>query len=171
MGLNSGVSGSEFLRIFVTSLMATGLPCVLLGGVVGMGIAFGVSLAVTPVVMAVTSKIGKAAGCLHGGINKPYDPKELLIPELTQAQFALGQKRFDDALVSVNATLAKDNDLTEALWLKAEILWRGFEDQKEAISVLRKLLAVTKHGAPHYRWALLMLDELTAVKKEGVDAN
>ena len=49
--------------------------------------------------------------------------------------------RFDDALIKIEEVLAKDPDFVEALLLKAQILWEGFEDCKAARKCLQKILA------------------------------
>lgn len=163
MGLNSGVSGSEFFRIFIWLFGAASLPSLLIGGLAGLAVALVLSLVMTPLVMLLTSKLAHFAGRLYSGKDANWSEQELLKAELVQARFFMDHKRYQEALVKLDATLAKDGDFSEALYLKAQVLWHGFEDRSSAIQVLRHLLA---SGAPtdqYYRWALVLLDELTLV--------
>ena len=69
--------------------------------------------------------------------------------------------RFDDALLTIEEVLARDPDFVEALLLKAQILWEGFEDAKAARRCLFKILVVEPdETAVFHRWALNLYKEL-----------
>ena len=69
--------------------------------------------------------------------------------------------QFDDALLKIEEVLAKDPDFVEALLLKAQILWEGFEDRDAASKCLLKILAAEPdEKAVFHRWALNMRREL-----------
>ena len=68
--------------------------------------------------------------------------------------------RFEDALIKIEEVLAKDPDFVEALLLKAQILWEGFEDGKAARKCLQKILAAeADENAVFHRWALIFFNE------------
>jgi len=70
--------------------------------------------------------------------------------------------RFDDALIKIEEVLAKDPDFVEALLLKAQILWEGFEDGEAAGGCLLRILAVEPdEKAVFHRWALDFYEDLT----------
>jgi hypothetical protein len=70
--------------------------------------------------------------------------------------------RFDDALIKIEEVLAKDPDFVEALLLKAQILWEGFEDSNAASKCLLKILAAEPDKkAVFHRWALNLNQELS----------
>jgi len=70
--------------------------------------------------------------------------------------------RFDDALIKIEEVLAKDPDFAEALLLKAQILWEGFEDCKAARKCLQKILAAEPdENAVFHRWALNFFNKLS----------
>jgi hypothetical protein len=70
--------------------------------------------------------------------------------------------RFDDALLTIEEVLAKNPDFVEALLLKAQILWEGFEDGKAARGCLLRILAVEPdEKAVFHRWALNIYNELS----------
>ena len=63
--------------------------------------------------------------------------------------------QFDDALLKIEEVLDKDPDFVEALLLKAQILWEGFEDSNAARKCLLKILAAEPdEKAVFHRWAL-----------------
>lgn len=70
--------------------------------------------------------------------------------------------RFDDALIKIEEVLAKDPDFVEALLLKAQILWEGFEDCEAARGCLLKILAAEPNEkAVFHRWALNFYEDMT----------
>jgi tetratricopeptide (TPR) repeat protein len=72
--------------------------------------------------------------------------------------------RFDDALIKIEEILARDPDFAEALFLKAQILWEGFEDRKAARKCLLKIMAVEPdENAVFHRWALNFYEALSMV--------
>ena len=75
--------------------------------------------------------------------------------------------RFDDALLKIEAVLAKDPDFPEALFLKAQILWEGFEDRQAAKECLLKIIKVEPDKkAVFRRWALSFYGELSEGKRQ-----
>jgi len=69
--------------------------------------------------------------------------------------------QFDDALLKIEEVLAKDPDFVEALLLKAQILWEGFEDRQAARACLLTILAVASDEKDVFHsWALNMYKEL-----------
>ena len=70
--------------------------------------------------------------------------------------------RFDDALIKIEEVLAKDPDFIEALLLKAQILWEGFEDGEAAGGCLLRILAVEPdEKVVFHRWALNFYEDMT----------
>jgi tetratricopeptide (TPR) repeat protein len=72
------------------------------------------------------------------------------------------RNQFEDALLKIEAILAKDPDFPEALFLKAQILWEGFEDCQAAKECLLKIIKVEPDKkAVFHRWALNFYRELS----------
>ena len=70
--------------------------------------------------------------------------------------------RFDAALLKIEEVLDKDPDFVEALLLKAQILWEGFEDCQATRGCLLKILAAEPdEKTVFHRWALNFLNELS----------
>lgn len=78
--------------------------------------------------------------------------------------------RFDDALIKIEEVLAKDPDFVEALLLKAQILWEGFEDCEAARGCLLKILAAEpEEKAVFHLWALNFYEDMTNGERPTVD--
>ena len=70
--------------------------------------------------------------------------------------------RFGDALIKIEEVLAKDPDFVEALLLKAQILWEGFEDGEAVRKCLLKILAAEPdEKAVFHHWALNFYEDMT----------
>ena len=81
--------------------------------------------------------------------------------DLNQVRFHKICRRFDVALSQIEDILAKDPEFQEALFLKAQLLWEGFEDREGAGECLLKIVEVEPdQNAVFYRWALHLYREL-----------
>ena len=70
--------------------------------------------------------------------------------------------QFDEALLKIEDVLAKDPDFAEALFLKAQILWEGFEDRQAAKACLLKITKVEPDKkAVFHRWAINLYREIS----------
>jgi tetratricopeptide (TPR) repeat protein len=101
-----------------------------------------------------TSFMGRSAGKLYTGGGARVSPREQLESELTKVRVGKTEKRYDDALAAVETILARDPNFSDALLLKAQILWEGFADGPAARDTVMKLLHLeTDRAGPVYRWA------------------
>jgi tetratricopeptide (TPR) repeat protein len=90
---------------------------------------------------------------LYGLSRKDITPQQRLAGELDKIRFLKREKDFDRALQLVNRVLEREPDFPEALYLKAQILWEGFENRRAAESYLDKIIQLVKEDEPLYRWA------------------
>jgi tetratricopeptide (TPR) repeat protein len=163
------VARSQFLRLFAW-LFA---PLCVLGfwgsGIIGIGIAFVVSLIISLLVMPILEKFGRGtASILYGGGYGSWSQREQLRGDLTTVRHHKMRKEYDQALKAVNDVLKKDPDFSEALFYKAQILWEGFENAAAAKGYLKQIIATNKDGDKTiHRWASTLFDELTAIEKQG----
>ncbi len=93
-------------------------------------------------------------GILSGWISKKTDLREQLSADLAKARFSKGKGQFREAIIIISEVLEKDPDFAEALLLKAQILWEGFENKALALENLDKVMRLVKDDDPIYRWAL-----------------
>jgi len=133
------------------------------GAVVGLVVAFLVSAAIGSASFAVTGRIGE------GGVNTLYGLgrttigiRERMAGDLNVVRYHKLWNRFEDALLEIEEVLAKDSDFPEALFLKAQILWEGFEDRQAAKECLLKIIKVEPDKkAVFRRWALNFYREIS----------
>src|SRR4030042_361978 len=80
-------------------------------------------------------------------------PREQLSADLARARYSKGTGHFDKALSIINQILEKDPDFPDALYLKAHILWEGFENSKGALESLIRVMELVKDNEPIYHRA------------------
>jgi len=87
--------------------------------------------------------------------------RDQFIGTLSQARFHKMSQRHDLALGCVDEVLATAPNYTEALFLKAQILWEGYQDSAAAKTCLLHLIKVeSDKEAPFHRWAVSLYREI-----------
>jgi hypothetical protein len=164
------VARSQFIRsIFIPFPFL-----IILGMIVGyvkygnIGTLFGImaaavlSVIVGLITTAFTDTIGKStSGMLYGQGKSTIKLQERLEGDLQQARFHKMNQRYEKALGFVDGALVQDPDFPDALFLKAQILWEGFQDSraaKDCIAQVMQLLPTTDE--PLYRWSTHLLSEI-----------
>ena len=99
-------------------------------------------------------------GILTGWTAQKISPREQLSADLAKARYAKGIGHFDEALNIINQVLEKDPDYPDALYLKAHILWEGFNNSKGALESLKRILLLVQEDDPIHRWAIAYYDEV-----------
>jgi tetratricopeptide (TPR) repeat protein len=109
---------------------------------------------------------GGAVDLFYGLGRKTIGLREQLAGDLNVARHHKLFNRFDEALIIIENVLAKDFDFPEALFLKAQILWEGFEDGKAAKECLLKIIKLEPDkDSVYHRWALNFYRELSKKAK------
>lgn len=81
--------------------------------------------------------------------------------DLNRVRFFLMKKEFARALDIVNEILGKEGGLPDALYLKARIMWEGFQDADAAEKCLIKIIElVPDENQAIHRWALNFCNKL-----------
>ncbi len=132
-------------------------------------IAFVVSLVVSLILMPILERFGRStASFLYGGGYGSWSKREQLRGDLNTVKHHKMKKEYDQALKLVNEILKKDPDFSEALFLKAQILWEGFNNVAAAKGYLKQIIETKEDGDKTiHRWASTLYDELTVVEKKG----
>jgi hypothetical protein len=98
---------------------------------------------------------------LYGTGRRTSSLREQLTGDLNVVRFHKMNRRFDRALETVEEVLAKDPDFPEALFLKAQVLWDGFEDYAGTSQCLQRVMEVSQdENATFHRWAVKMNEGL-----------
>jgi len=90
---------------------------------------------------------------IYGSRKANWNVKERLEGDLDQIRYQKMNKRFDRALVKVDEVLTIAPSHPEVLYLKASILWEGFNKSIEAKRCLSKVLKTTPKNDHYHRWA------------------
>jgi tetratricopeptide (TPR) repeat protein len=132
-----------------------------------IAIAFIASLAISPVVMFALGRFSSnVASLIYGGGHRTWNEREQLDVDLNTAKYYKMKKEFDQALKTVNRILEIDPDLSEALFLKAQILWEGFENPTVAKGYLKKVIEKKQDkNETIHRWASNLYYELSEIEK------
>lgn len=135
------------------------------GAIVGLAVAAAASVMIGPATTIFTAtQGGGAVNTLYGLGKSAFGVRERLSGDLNVVRYHKLCHRFDDALIKIDEILARDPDFAEALFLKAQILWEGFEDRKAARKCLLKIMAVEPdENAVFHRWALNFYETLSIV--------
>jgi hypothetical protein len=119
----------------------------LAGGSSGAAVGLVAAILVCAVIGSATSIPNGVPG--KGAVNTGYGPgrettgpNERLAGILNGARYHKLCNRFDRALLALDAVLAEDPDFPEALYLKAQILWEGFDDHEGAKNSLLRIMQV-----------------------------
>jgi hypothetical protein len=132
------------------------------GAIVGLAAATGISVLIGSATPIFDKKpAGSAVNTGFVATRNTMPVRKQLASDLNLVRYHKLCHRFDDALLAVEEVLAKDPDFVEALLLKAQILWEGFEDANAAGGCLLNILAVEPdENAVFHRWALNIYKEL-----------
>jgi tetratricopeptide (TPR) repeat protein len=107
----------------------------------------------------------KTAIPLTGKRAARWTTREQLEGELNQANYYKRKEDFQKALKTVNRIIDMDPNFPEALYLKAQILWEGFENHGGAQSYLKKIIEVANDkDTTIRRWAISLSEEIDSVK-------
>lgn len=162
------IARSQMLRLFAWLFAPL---CVLgfwVSGVLGVIIAFFVCLVISPLIMLILEKFSRiTASFLYGGGYGSWSKREQLLGDLNTVKHRKMRKEYDQALKAVNRILKVDPDFSEAIFLKAQILWEGFNNTAAAQGYLKQIIETKKdRDETIHRWASTLYDELTEIEKE-----
>ena len=133
------------------------------GAIVGLAAAAAISVLIGSATTILNrTPVARVVNKLSGPGRSTISVRQQLAADLNVVRYHKLCHRFDDALIKIEEVLAKDPDFAEALLLKAQILWEGFEDCKAARECLLKIMAVEPdEKAVFHRWALNFYEELS----------
>ena len=118
-----------------------------------MLIASVISIPFAFVIDSITDKIGyRWSRLFHGGRKPTWTIQEKFQGDLDQVLYLKRQKQFPQALQKVNEILNQEPEFAEALFLKAQILWEGYESAQGAKRYLNKAKNLVSPEEHLYRW-------------------
>jgi hypothetical protein len=160
------VAGAQFIKFLVWLFGPLCVVCLFYFGLIGVVIAFILSIVITPATMFALDKFsGGTSSLIYGGGHGTWSDREQLEGDLNTVKYYKVNKKYDQALKTVNNILKRDPEFTEAIFIKAQILWDGFENSAAAKANLKKIteIKIDKDESIH-RWASNLYDELTEIE-------
>jgi hypothetical protein len=161
------VTQTRFLMIALRLAPA----CVLLGWAIGglSGLLFALpgSIVAALAVELLSGRLGDGSVNILYGMGRANGTfRDQFIGTLNQARFHKMSKRHDLALECVDEVLAADTDFPEALFLKAQILWEGYQHTAAAKQCLFHLMKVEPDKeASFHRWAVSLYKEIAGYER------
>jgi len=162
------VRNSNFILAFLWFFSASLLICIFAGGpflafLIKGGI-FLVILAAAILSALVVSGADKAGGIftiMTGQRGRSIRTlREQLSGELTLGREEKKRGEYKEALLRMDAYLEQDPDFSEALLLKAQVLWEGLGLAEEARQVLLKIINTASKDDPAHAWARQIYQEI-----------
>ena len=134
------------------------------GGVHGLVFAIPGSFALAVMVELFAGTIGAgSSNLLYGTGRSNRHSCEQFAVTLNQARYQKMCNDFTEALITIDNVLVREPNFPEALLLKAQIIWDGFQDAVGAKQCLIEILKVEPNKkSPFHRWALSLHKEITA---------
>ena len=138
------------------------------GALVGLLAAVAVSAVIGSSTSIFSEKLGGGAvNAFYGIGRRTYGLRDQLAGDMNAVRHHKLFERFDEALIKIEEVLARDPDFPEALYLKARILWEGFEDRQAAKDCLLRIMKVVPdRNAVFHRWALSFYRDLSIQTRE-----
>ena len=134
-----------------------------IGGLCGAGVSFFVMRVWRLLVEGISDNAGRM---VFMGKKPNWNLYERLESDMQQIRYAKNNERYGEALTMVNRVLKKARNWPEALLLKADILWEGFESLEESKDVLRTVIKQTEPSDKYHVWARSRYKELSQYRKE-----
>ena len=106
-------------------------------------------------------RFGSVLGNIFSGwSSRQVSPRETLSADLEKAKSGKRNGEFEEAKEIIDQVLEKDPDFPDALYLKAQILWEGFEKRQEASECLQSVMRLVPQEDTLHRWASSLLKEI-----------
>jgi len=104
--------------------------------------------------LVIKNSFAKLFGTLAGDHAARWNTREQLEGDMNQARHFKRNEKYTKALNTVNRIIRLDPDFPDALFLKAQILWEGFQNHNAAKSNLSKIFEMIQdENETIYQWA------------------
>jgi hypothetical protein len=156
------VRQAMLLNNFMRTAPFLGVLGLVLGGLQGLLIAAAASALVSVCTEVFSGMVGSGSiNALYGLGRRTSTLRERLAADLSQVRFHKMKQDYEGSLVKLEEILARDPDFPEALFLKAQILWEGFQDHGAAKACLMRVIKVEPDkNTVFHRWALNLHQEI-----------
>ncbi|MCI5223258.1 MAG: hypothetical protein D3924_11435 [Candidatus Electrothrix sp. AR4] len=155
---------TQYISMYVRGVLASLFIGVILFfkyGWIGLIIALLLSFLLPFPAMYATGRIADFFVFLYNGGSRPSTLKERLAGDVDKIRILKREEHFREALAQADLVLARDPEHSEALLLKAEILFQGFEQYSAANACLNKIIAMEPiPDEKLLQWAISLREEI-----------
>jgi len=141
------------------------------GAVIGVVTGLAASGFASLLTLLITDTFGGGAAFLFRGRKANWNLREQLEGDINQVRHYKMNRHFDQALVKVEEILTRVPEDPEALYLKASILWEGFDDPIEAKRYLDRVEKTTEKTDPYHIWATSLHAAIVQEEKKRLNDN
>jgi hypothetical protein len=134
------------------------------GVFVGVLVAGGGGIVLSFAISYLLDSVGGATGILFGRKRAVWTTREQVQGLMSQTRFNHDNQNFEAAFEYINQVLEKDPHYPDALFLKAQILWDGFEDAESAKPFLEKIMTLAEADSTIRSRASTLYAELSAME-------
>jgi hypothetical protein len=134
------------------------------GAFLGILIAGGGGIFVSIAVSYILDSVGGVGGILFGRRRALWTTREQVQGLMSQTRFNRDKQNFEAAFGFINQVLEKDPHYPDALFLKAQLLWDGFEDARSAKPFLEKIMSLAEADKEIRSRASSLHSELSALE-------
>ena len=115
----------------------------------------------------VIERFGSGLGSfLSGWSSRRPNTRETLAADIEKAKYSKREGRFQEAVDIIDGVLKTDPNFPDALFLKAQILWKGFGNKVVAKEYLKKVMQLVPKEKTLHRWASSYYDEMIGMEKK-----
>jgi len=120
------------------------------------------TIPLSALIVVIIDKFGSFFGgsALAGWTPGLQDPRDQFAADLEKIRACKRSGHFPEALGLANHILRQDPEFADALYLKAIILWEGYENAEGAKGYLRKVKEKVPENETLHRWASSYYDEI-----------
>lgn len=158
----NSVDRSLRFKAFAIALFPLSIIGAVYGGLKGFLIGIGVSILAGFLTVYLSGLAGRSIIDTFFGMRKGrWSLQERMEGTMNIARKYKRNKQYPQARATVDEVLTQSPDDTEALFLKAQILWEGFQATQAARTCLRKIVRLQPDDtATLHRWAVSLMEEI-----------
>ena len=159
------VNFSLFMKTFFKIFFPIAFLAILfLGFLKGLLTSAGISLISTLLVIFIAEKFSNVAKILYGGRSSIISIREQSQSALGTAKNAKMNKDYVKAIEIVNGILLQDPEFYEAMLVKAQILYEGFNKTDSAKKYLKEVIANTQPNENVHVWSSTLYEQIENVQ-------
>ena len=126
---------------------------------------YGVSLPFSILVSLAVERLGSKTADLLYSNRRSTNPTGVFSADIERVRHCKRKGEYDDALHILEGVIERGGGSPEALFLKAQILWEGFANARDAKHCLTEVMKAVPNGETLHSWASNYYAEIIGSQK------